>query len=64
MKPELAKSIVIDRPNGRVTINGEVFPYWLADEPIRFESASSAQMGIVYLPVLTQDVEFRESKDG
>lgn len=64
MTAELAKKIVIDRPNGIVTINGKEFPYMLLDESISFVSASSTQLGIIYLPVIAQDVEFRESPDG
>lgn len=63
MKPELAKSIVVDRPKRTVTINGQEFPYMVADEPIEFQSASSVQMGIIYLPILAQDVQFRETDD-
>lgn len=52
---KLANSLTLNTdaksPDEAVAINGEIFPWYILDEPIRFE-AQTTGLTIVYLPVI------------
>jgi hypothetical protein len=49
----LAGSFDLDTSNGELLINGEPFPYYLSDKPVRSESVAPG-IHVVWLPLLVQ----------
>jgi hypothetical protein len=49
----LAGSFDLNMSNGELLINGEPFPYYLSDKPVRSESVAPG-IHVVWLPLLVQ----------
>lgn len=56
--PELAKKITIDRKAATISINGQEFPFAIAEHGPEVENPMATHdLPVVMLPVLARDVE-------
>jgi hypothetical protein len=51
---KLANELVIDHVDKRITIDGERFPYFIADEPIRVDMISGCKTA--WIPIMVDTV--------
>ena len=49
---ELAKEVILDYGKGTITINGELFKWYISDEQIEILTPGSVSVGMVLIPML------------
>jgi hypothetical protein len=56
----LASTVVLDRAKPELLVDGEPFPWYLADDGPRFEPRTTDDLAVVWLPLLADRVEIRQ----
>lgn len=63
--PEIAKNVVVDLASGRVSVDGQEFPWYLsADETLDVVNIGENDFPVVHLPVLASSVTVLPRKEG